>query len=201
MTDAPAFAVQNREARGTFLVDFQSSDRLQVEHTRDNELLPATFTISPGVVVPAGGYDYQTSRVAYTLGQQRTVSGTLSASTGTLYKGTKSEVTYRGRWGVVPRFSMEPGVTIDWVSLPYGDFTARLLSSRFTLTPSARMLASSLVQYNAAANSLSSSVRLRWSTPAAASCSSSTAMDGITGSRWRVEPHVRDQGGARLVRF
>ena len=31
-----------------------------------------------------------------------------------------------------------------------------------TVTPSARMLFSSLVQYNAAANSLSSSVRLRW---------------------------------------
>jgi hypothetical protein len=57
---------------------------------------------------------------------------------------------------------MEPSITIDWVQLPYGDFTARLISSRFTLTPSARMLISSLIQYNAGANSLSSSVRLRW---------------------------------------
>ena len=48
------------------------------------------------------------------------------------------------------------------MQLPYGDFTARLVSSRFTLTPSARMLVSSLIQYNAGANSLSSSVRLRW---------------------------------------
>ena len=140
----------------------RNSDRLQLDHTRDYELLPATFTIAPAVVVPRGGYDSHASRVAYTIGQQRTVSGTASASIGTLYNGTKSEVTYSGRWGVVPQFSMEPGVTIDWVSLPYGDFTARLLSSRFTLTPSARMLVSSLVQYNAAANSLSSSVRLRW---------------------------------------
>jgi hypothetical protein len=162
VTDAPAIAVQNREAKGMFFVDFQSSDRLQFDHTRDYELVPAKFTLAPGVVVPAGGYDSHASRVAYTLGQQRKVSGTVSASSGTLYNGTKSEVTYSGRWGVVPRFSMEPGVTIDWVSLPYGDFTARVLSSRFTLTPSARMLISSLVQYNSAADSLSSSVRLRW---------------------------------------
>ena len=162
VTDAPAIAVQNREAKGTFLVDFQSSDRLQFDHTRVYELLPAKFAISPGVVVPAGGYDYQASRVAYTLGQQRKVSGTIAASRGTLYNGTKSEMTYSGRWGVVPRFSMEPAVTLDWVSLPYGDFTATLLSSRFTLTPSARMLISSLIQYNAVANSLSSSLRLRW---------------------------------------
>ena len=82
------------------------------------------------------------------------MSGRLSAAAGTLYDGTKSEVTYSGRWGVVPQFSMEPGVTLDWVRLPFGDFTARLLNSRFTITPSARMLISSLVQYNASANSL-----------------------------------------------
>ena len=100
--------------------------------------------------------------MAYTIGQQRSLSGTIAASSGTLYNGTKSEVTFSGRWGVHPRFSMEPGITIDWVSLPYGDFTADVLTSRFTLTPSARMLISSLVQYNASANSLGASVRLRW---------------------------------------
>jgi hypothetical protein len=162
VTDAPAIAVQNREAKGIFSVEFQSGDRLQFDSTQDYELVPARFTISPGVVVPEGGYDYYTHRAAYTLGQQRKVSGTVSASTGTLYNGTKSAVTYSGRWGVVPQFSMEPSVTIDWVSLPYGDFTARVLSSRFTLTPSARMLISGLMQYNASAGSLSSSVRLRW---------------------------------------
>ena len=162
VTDAPGATVLNREGKGTFFVDFQSSDRLQFDYTRDYEFVPAKFTISPGVVVPVAGYTYDTSRVSYTIGQQRKVSGTASAATGTLYNGTKSEVTYSGRWGVVPQFSMEPGVTIDWVSLPYGDFTAKLLNSRFTVTPSARMLISSLIQYNAAANSLSSSVRLRW---------------------------------------
>ena len=162
VTDARSAIVLNREGRATFFADFQSSDRLTLDYTRDYELVPAKFTISPGVVVPAGAYNYETSRVSYTLGQQRKVSGTVSASRGTLYNGSKSEVTYSGRWGVVPQFSMEPGVTIDWVSLPYGDFTAKLLNSRFTLTPSARMLISSLMQYNAAANSLSSSVRLRW---------------------------------------
>jgi hypothetical protein len=162
VTDAAAATVQNRETRGTFVVDFQSSDQFTVDHTRDYELLPGPFSIATGVRVPAGGYNYSTSRVSYNLGQQRTVSGRMSASAGTLYNGTKQEIAYSGRWGVVPRFSMEPSITLDWVQLPYGDFTARLVNSRFTLTPSARMLVSSLIQYNASANSLSSSVRLRW---------------------------------------
>jgi hypothetical protein len=162
VTDAAAANVLNREASGLFRIDFHTSDQLMFEHAHEYELLPDRFTIAPGVVVPAGGYTYDTTRVTYVLGQQRTLSGRLSAAAGTLYGGTKSEVTYSGRWGVVPQFSIEPGVTIDWVDLPYGDFTARLVNSRFTVTPSARMSISSLVQYNVDANSLSSSIRLRW---------------------------------------
>ena len=162
VTDASAATLQSREAGGLFRVEFQSSDQFSVEYSREYELLPSRFTISPGVVVPAGGYTYSTSRVSYSIGQQRKVSGRVSAAAGTLYDGTKSEVTYSGRWGVMPRFSLEPALTLDWVRLPFGDFNARLLSSRFTVTPSARFLISSLVQFNVDAHNVSSSIRLRW---------------------------------------
>ena len=114
------------------------------------------------MIVPAGGYSYSTGRVSYSLGQQRRVSGRLSASTGSLYGGTKSDVSFSGRWGVIPQFSLEPSVTLAWGSLPYGDFTARLIGSRFTVTPSARMQISSLVQFNVDGKTLTSSARLRW---------------------------------------
>lgn len=162
VTDASATTLQSREVSGLFRIDFQSSDQASVDVSREYELLPAPFVISPGVVVPAGGYTYGAVRLGYTLGQQRKVSGRLSAATGTLYGGTKSDVSYSGRWGVSPRFSLEPSVALNWVRLPYGNFTARLVSSRFTITPGARMLISSLVQFNVDTETLSSSARLRW---------------------------------------
>jgi hypothetical protein len=162
VTDAEATALQTREANGLFRVDFQSSDQTGVEYSREFERLPGPFTIAPGVIVPPGTYSYDTTQVFYVLGQQRQVSGRISASTGTLYGGTRSTMGYNGRWGVLPRFSIEPTITFNWVNLPYGDFTARLLSSRFTVTPSARMLISSLVQWNVDGDNLSSSIRLRW---------------------------------------
>lgn len=162
VTDASATTVQSREATGLFRVDFQSSDQLSLDYSREYELLPGPFRIAPGVIVPAGGYTNATSGVSYSLGQQRRVSGRVSASTGTLYDGRKSEIAYRGRWGVVPQFSVEPTLTLNRVSLPYGDFTARLIGSRFTVTPSARMLISSLVQFNVDSHTVTSSVRLRW---------------------------------------
>jgi len=62
----------------------------------------------------------------------------------------------------VPRFSVEPTVSLNVVALPYGDFTARLMSARFTVTPTPRMLISSLVQYNVDQETTSASLRLRW---------------------------------------
>ena len=162
VTDAAATTVQSREASALFRLDFQSSDQVSTEYTREYERLPERFTIAPGVNVPAGGYTATTARVSYALGQQRRVSGRLSAATGTLYDGTRSEFSYSGRWGVVPRFSVEPTVSLNVVALPYGDFTARLMSARFTVTPTPRMLISSLVQYNVDQETTSASLRLRW---------------------------------------
>lgn len=162
VTDAAAAVVQSREASGLFRVDFQSSDQLAGEYSREYERLPDRFTIAPGVVVPAGGYTTETSRLTYTLGQQRRFSGRVSAATGTLYDGTRAEVAFSGRWGVVPRASLEPAVTLNYVELPYGDFAARLVSTRVTVTPTARMLLSSLVQFNVDQRTTSASLRLRW---------------------------------------
>lgn len=161
VTDGPAIELQSRDANGFFRIEFQSSDQFTTEYSREYELLPARFTIAPGVFVPAGGYTYSTGRVSYSLGQQRRVSGRLSASTGSLYGGTRSDVSYSGRWGLT-RFSLEPSLTLAWGSLPYGDFTARLIGSRFTITPGPRMQVSSLVQFNVDGKTLTASARLRW---------------------------------------
>jgi hypothetical protein len=83
VTDAAAAAVQNREVSGLFRIDFQTSDQLMCDYSREYERLPAAFTIAPGVLVPAGGYSYETTRASYVLGQQRHVSGRLSGATGT----------------------------------------------------------------------------------------------------------------------
>jgi len=162
VTDAGASELQGRELSGSFRVDFQSSDSVTAEVSREFELLPSRFTIAPGVIVPAGGYTYSTGRISYSMGQQRRVSGRIGASTGSLYEGSKSDVTFSGRWGVMPQLSIEPSATLAWGSLPYGDFKARLVGSRITVTPSARMQISSLVQFNIDAKTLTSSARLRW---------------------------------------
>jgi hypothetical protein len=133
-----------------------------VEVTRDYELVPRAFTISPGVVVPDKGYSSRNLRASYSLGQQRLLSGRLAVGRGTLYDGTRTEASYNGRIGIIPQFAFEPSLSFNWVDLPYGEFTVKLINSRFVVTPTPRMQVSSLIQFNASAHTVSSSVRLRW---------------------------------------
>jgi uncharacterized protein DUF5916/cellulose/xylan binding protein with CBM9 domain len=162
VTDAGGDVLEDRTLSARFDVEFNSSDEVNVSATRRYERLPFDFTISPGVVVPAGGYSYHTFNAGYTFAQQRKVSGSLSASRGSFYGGTGTSVGYSGRIGFSPHFSVEPNVALNWVSLPYGDFTARLVGVRFGVAPGARLGFSTLTQFNPSANSLTSSARMRW---------------------------------------
>ena len=163
VTDAAGASLENRDIKGTFRTDFNSSDSWSVDYTRSLEQLPTPFEISPGVRLPAGAYRYQFARTQYGFGQQRILSGRLSASRGSFYNGDRTEFGIgAGRVNLSPHFSVEPSLTLNWVDLPQGRFTQRLITARTIIMPSPRMAISSLVQYNATNSTLSSSARLRW---------------------------------------
>jgi hypothetical protein len=166
ITDARRTRVENRQASGTFEIEFHNSDQWTVDYTRDFEYLPRDFQIARQVILPVGGYDYHTVRTTYELGQQHRVSGRMSVAVGTFYEGNKREATFSsGRIALSTRVNIEPGMTLNWVELPQGSFKTQLMTARAIVTPSARMLISSLSQYNASDHTLSSSVRLRWEWP------------------------------------
>jgi hypothetical protein len=163
ITDSRRTRVENRQLSATFQVDFENSDQWTLDYARDFEYLPRAFQIAPAVTLPTGGYDYDTVRMTYELGQQRRVAGRLSVATGTFYDGHKKEANFTsGRVALSARVNIEPGLTMNWVDLPVGRFTNRLMTARGVFTPTPRTLISSLIQYNASDHSVSSSVRLRW---------------------------------------
>jgi hypothetical protein len=161
--DEARTVVQNRSMSGNFDMEFNSGDSMAFDYVRDYEFIPLDFAIAPDVIVPAGGYDYSTVRLAYTVGQQRKVSGQIGSSIGSFYgDGTKKEVSYSGYVGLNSHLAFEPAMALAWVDLPYGEFTARVISVRTIVTPNPRMVLSGLMQFNAANHSLTSSARLRW---------------------------------------
>ena len=145
--------VQNKEQKAAFSIEFHNSDQFKADYRTDYELLPRDFAIATGVTVPRGGYQYGSFNTSYSIGQQRMLSGQVSASVGTFYEGTKRAIGFNNAYlALNRRIAFEPGIALNWVDLPYGSFTARLITNRTIITPTPRMLISSLVQYNSASH-------------------------------------------------
>ncbi len=155
--------LETREAQLLLESEFENSDQLSFFFNDHYELLTRPFTISPGVTLPVGGYDFRNFRVRYRFGAQRPVSGQISFQTGGFWSGDNTAVSIsQGRVEVTPQFSLEPSVSFNWVDLPEGSFTTQLARARFTYTFTPRMFFSGLLQYSSSGDSFSTNLRFRW---------------------------------------
>lgn len=152
-----------REAVGRFETEFSNSDVASVVYTDSFERLVRPFATSPGVTLPVGSYSFHTTRIGYVAGQQRKVSGELVYETGPFYNGDRHTISLNGaRMQVTPQMSREPSLSVNWVDLVQGSFTAKVVRTRATYTITPRMFVSGIVQYNSAGTSVGSNVRFRW---------------------------------------
>ncbi len=155
--------LETRQQVGRFVTEFQNSDQFTLEVNDNYELLVRPFAIAHDVTIPTGGYDFSDFNVAYTFGQQRRASGTVTVARGQFYDGTITTYTVSGaRAAILKQFSVEPSVSINRVRLTAGDFTTKLLRARTDYGFSPRMFASALLQYNSADSTFSSNLRFRW---------------------------------------
>jgi hypothetical protein len=97
------------------------------------------------------------------MGQQRKLSGAFLFEKGSFYNGDRTAITFnRSRINVFPQLSVEPNVSINWIDLPTGSFTTKLVGSRITYTLTPLVFASALIQYNSNTHTVSANARLRW---------------------------------------
>jgi hypothetical protein len=161
-TDAAGDRLETREIEGTFDIEFQSGDRLSLGHTRTYDFLPSSFAIATGVTIPVGGYHFSTSSAALTLVQKRRVGGSVNVATGSFYNGHRTDAGFSGTVQVRRGIAVQPRLSWNWVDLPYGRFTAKLVSTRTSVSFSTRMSVGALVQYNSSTNAFDVNVRYRW---------------------------------------
>ena len=155
--------LETRNITGEFSTEFQTSDFLRLSYTNGYEFLPRPFRIAPNVTLPVGGYNSSLVNAGFTFAQQRAVSGRLSVEHGSFFGGDRTVVGLAtGRVQVVPQVAVEPRLSINWVTLPEGSFTTKLLGSRVVYTMTPRIFTTALVQYSSSARALSANVRLRW---------------------------------------
>ena len=155
--------LETRILSGRFQTNFENSDSLSADIQQDYEFLPRPFEIVDGVTIPVGGYEFTDFQLSYSMGPHRRVAGGLSFQHGEFFAGDITAVGYsRGLIEVSRQFAVEPSISWNRITLPQGNFTARVATTRLTYTFTPRMFASALLQYNSTNNVLSTNVRLRW---------------------------------------
>jgi hypothetical protein len=155
--------LESREQSAEFAIEFLNADRFGVTYLGQYEFLRVPFQIAPQVRLPVGGYPFDTLRVNYNMGQQRSLGANLTLERGTFYNGRKTTLTVaRGRIKVSDRIAAEPTYSVNRVSLVQGDFTTHLAGARLTLATTNLSFTSALIQYSSASNTVSANVRLRW---------------------------------------
>jgi hypothetical protein len=159
----PNNRLQSRQAIAGVRAELQNGDGMAVEVAQNYESLDKAFEVSPGVKIPVGGYGFNELHLMYNPGPQRPLSANLTLEYGQFYNGTRTGIsTSRGRVQLNSQLLLEPGLTLNIVKMPEGDFTSTILTTRATYTVTPRMSASALLQYNNAASAFSSNIRFRW---------------------------------------
>ena len=155
--------LETRQNSLRFDTELENSDLISVAVTDNQELLFDLFEPASGFPIPPGVYDFADVQLSYNLGPQRRLAGRVTLQTGGYFNGDITSLDFgRGRIEVLPQFSIEPSVSLNWIDLPSGSFSTELVRTRFNYTFTTRMFFSGLVQYNSAGDSLSTNLRLRW---------------------------------------
>ena len=156
--------LETRMAQAVFETEFESSDGISVTATDSFERLHRSFT-PPGATfaIPIGAYRFRDVELSYGIGEQRRFNGAFVIKRGGYFGGDITTLTLRqGRYAVLPQMSVEPSVSFNWIHTPFGSFRTDLAVTRVNYAFSPRMFFSGLIQYNSAAEAVSSNLRFRW---------------------------------------
>ncbi len=153
--------LETRILNGRYEMEFENGDRFQLNLVRNTEALKQDFLLGD-LSTPVGVYDFDHVRASIQAGPQRRISGNLAFQQGGFFDGTRREFSWSGRIEAMTRLTFEPRVSLNWIALPRGNYDTRLISARINYTLSPRSFLAAFLQYNTAADSLSSNIRFRW---------------------------------------
>ena len=159
--------LQSQVLKFRFLeMETNSRDSMDLGHTRYKEVVLAPFTIysepSRTVVIPAGNYSYKTYDFSLGTGNQREFSASLRSEFGDFYDGDQTGIFTSFNWNQSRYFAM--ALNYDWtdISLPQGDFTARLTSLNTQVAFTTNLYWISLLQYDNISENMGLNTRIQW---------------------------------------
>ena len=150
-----------------FSFDFASlethnSDVATLFTTMYREQLTEPFEISDGVIIPPGRYEWDRYCMRGGTGQHRVLKFNGYTCTGEFYDGDRETVSGNFTWRPSKHLRMDAGYTINWITLPYGDFKTRLATFRADVAFTTTWYWENFIQYDDVSDSLGINSIMRW---------------------------------------
>jgi len=121
------------------------------------------FEIAEGVVIPAGGYQYDRFRIEVESSEHRMFSVSSSVWFGDFFTGTLTQwetaINYASRGGHLQLNLMAEN---DFADLPEGSFIQRVYQVRAVYAFSPQLILSTNTQYDSESRDVGINARLRW---------------------------------------
>jgi hypothetical protein len=128
----------------------------------DTERLFLPFEIRPGIVIPAGLYEFESVRLGGRTNESRRVSLRGRLTVGDFFDGTRdwANITMRLRFSR----HLRAETTLDYndVELPAGAFITHIIGQRFDVSFNPNLRLNAFLQYNDAAELVGANVRFNW---------------------------------------
>lgn len=141
----------------------KSDDVLSLYSDSNFERIPAPFKIHPGVIIPAGEYEWNDLGLWMETNGSRAVSGSAWVQQGTFYDGDRLAHGVKLRVQPGRRFRAESSWDRHRVDLPAGSFTTNLFRERLHYSFTPDFVAAAFVQWSDSADLLAANFRLGWS--------------------------------------
>jgi hypothetical protein len=139
-----------------------SSDVGTLFTTLYREQLTAPFEISDGVIIPPGRYSWDRFCTRGNTGEHRILRFSGYVCTGEFYDGDRDTVSANFTWRPSKHLRMDAGYTINYITLPYGDFKTRLATLRADIAFTSTWYWENFVQYDDVSDSLGLNSIMRW---------------------------------------
>ncbi|HEX2465328.1 MAG TPA: DUF5916 domain-containing protein [Thermoanaerobaculia bacterium] len=139
-----------------------SDHGFSLNHDFDTERLFAPFEIRPGIVIPAGVYDFSALRLGGRTNEAKRISMRGRISSGDFFDGTRDWLNVTIHMRGTRFFNAE--TLIDWndVDLKEGAFVTKILGERLSVTFTPDLRVNAFLQYNDAAELVAANVRFNW---------------------------------------
>ncbi len=151
--------LETRQLGGEFEIEFQDGSRLSFGQEFNFERLDEPFEVRDEQFIEAGDYGFNEFRVFYSSDRSRTISGNLRYASGGFYDGERDSL----RFGLQLQPSHRLSADLNWshndITLPSGDFTTDLVSTRVAYSFNTNMFLNALIQYNSTNGEITSNIR------------------------------------------